>query len=77
MSTLFRALRPGGILILSGLSNPGGNQAHDRWHAHHTGGTALTIEECAELATAAGFEAPMAMPSRASGAPLVATCRRP
>ena len=77
MSTLFRALRPGGILILSGLSNPTSNKAHDRWHAHNTGGTALTIEECAELATAAGFEAPIAMPSRAPAAPLIATCRRP
>lgn len=77
MSTLFRALRPGGILVLSGLSNPEGNQAHDRWHAHNTGGTALMIEEAAELATAAGFQAPIPMPSRSPGAPLVAVCRRP
>jgi SAM-dependent methyltransferase len=77
MSTLFRALRPGSILILSGLSNPEGNQAHDRWHAHNTGGTALTLEECAELATAAGFEAPIPMASRAPSAPLVAMCPRP
>jgi SAM-dependent methyltransferase len=77
ISALHRALRAGGILILSGLSNPEGNQAHDHWQAHNTGGTALTIEECAELATAAGFEAPVPMPSRAPSAPIVAMCRRP
>ena len=76
IACLFRALRPGGMLILSGLSSDGAPGAIDRWQACNAGGTAVTLDECAELVMAAGFEKPKP-PNLAPGMPLAALSRRP
>jgi SAM-dependent methyltransferase len=74
---LFRALRPGGRLVLSGISSDGAAGAIGRWQAYNAGGSAVTLEECAALVTAAGFEAPQGPPGLPPGAPPVVFCRRP
>jgi len=74
---LFRALRPGGFLILSGIANEGASGAIDRWRAYNAGGHAVTRIECAALVTAAGFEEPKTHPNLPPGAPAVVVCRRP
>ena len=75
VTRLFRALEPGGLLILDVLSD-GVDDAIDRWQAYNAGGTAMTLAECAEIVTAAGFEEPKLPPNLPAGA-TVAYCRRP
>ena len=72
---MFRALRPGGILLLD-VSGQDAEATVDRWQAYNAGGSAMTLTECAEVVTAAGFEQPKTPPNLPPGAPL-AYCRRP
>jgi len=72
---LYRAVRPGGALILSGISADGAAGAVDRWQAYNAGGSAVTFAECAELLTAAGFDQPR-RPDLPPGTPPVAVLSR-
>ena len=71
---LFCALRPGGLLFVSGVSSDG---VLDRWQAYNTGGSTVTPDECAALLTAAGFETPRPAPSLPPEAPVVLLSTRP
>lgn len=77
IARLHRALRPGGTLILSGISGAGAAGAIDRWQAYNAGGSAVTLVECAELVTGAGFETPRTPPSLPPGTPTGVISRRP
>ncbi len=78
IARLFRALRPGGMLTLSGLSSDGADGAIDRWQAYNAGGSAVTLAECTTLVTTAGFEKPKTPPNVPPGTtPMVALARRP
>ncbi len=77
ITRLFRALRPGGMLILSGISSADAAGAIDRWQAYNAGGSAVTLAECTALVTAAGFEKPTMPPNLPPGGPLGALSRRP
>jgi len=75
VTRLFRALEPGGLLIIDVLSDAV-DDAIDRWQAHNAGGTPITLAECAEIVMEAGFEEPKLPPELPAGA-AVAYCRRP
>jgi hypothetical protein len=70
------ALKPGGRLMLSGLTVAGAAGAIGRWQARNAGGSAVTEQQCADLLAVAGFERPSRLPLP-PGAPVVLTCRRP
>jgi hypothetical protein len=74
---LFRALKPGGMLMLSGICGDGADGTVGRWPAYNAGGTPLTLAECAAMVTATGFEEPKTPPDLPPGAPVLAYCRRP
>jgi precorrin-6B methylase 2 len=76
LARLHRALKPGGRLMLSGLTVAGAAGAIGRWQARNAGGSDVTERQCADLLAAAGFERPFRLPLP-SGAPLVLVCRRP
>jgi hypothetical protein len=70
MKHIRAALKPGGWLALSGIVRDGA-ESGTRWMAQNAGGSAVTDDEVAALAKAAGFAAPIAPP----GAPRVLVCR--
>jgi len=74
ISRLFRALRPGGQLLVSGISSDG---AIDRWVAYNTGGSTVTLPECTALLTAAGFENPQPAQNLPPEAPILVVSTRP
>jgi SAM-dependent methyltransferase len=74
---VFRALQPGGMLLLSGVSTDDANGAISRWQAYNAGGVVMTLAECAALVTATGFEEPSTPSNLPAGSPLIAYCRRP
>ena len=74
LERLFRALRPGGLLFVSGISSDG---AIDRWQTHNTGGSTVTLAECTALLTAAGFGNARPAPDLPPEAPLVLLATRP
>jgi precorrin-6B methylase 2 len=76
LARLHRALKPGGRLILSGLTVDGAAGAIGRWQARNAGGSDVTEQQCADLLQAAGFEPPSRLPLP-PGAPVVLACRRP
>ncbi|MCL2769509.1 MAG: methyltransferase domain-containing protein [Solirubrobacterales bacterium] len=71
---LYRALRPGGLVFVSGISS---DSAIERWQAYNTGGSAVTLAECAALLRAAGFEQPKPAPNLPPEAPMVVLATRP
>lgn len=77
IARLFGALRPGGMLILGGISSDGNDGAIDRWQAYNAGGSSLSLAECSALVTAAGFEKPNTPPNLPPEGPIVALARRP
>jgi len=76
LARLHAALKPGGRLMLSGLTTDGPDGAIGRWQAANAGGSGITERQCADLLVASGFEPPARLPLP-PGAPVVLTCRRP
>jgi len=73
---LFRALRPGGLLFVSGIPGDGGG-AIDRWQAYNVGGCTVSLDECTAILTAAGFERPRPAPYLPPEAPTILLSTRP
>ena len=73
MQRIHSALKPGGWLVLSGIVSDRGDGA-TRWMAHQAGGSALTTDDAATLATQAGFGDPI-VPPLPPGAPRIVVLR--
>jgi predicted O-methyltransferase YrrM len=74
---VWRALKPGGWLILPGSTmEPGARGDIARWQVHLSGGTLLTEDERVRAVTDAGFESPVPLESPPGAPPFVAV-RRP
>jgi len=76
VNRLFRALRPGSLLFVSGI--PGDKVAAiDRWQAYNVGGSTVSLDECTAILTAAGFETPSPAPNLPPEAPMILLSTRP
>lgn len=77
LGRVWRALKPGGWLLLPGATmEPGASGEIARWQVHLSGGTLVSDEERVRMVEDAGFDPPVPVHSPPGAPPLVAV-RRP